>query len=68
MDNKKSAALRQGALVFIALAVLTAVEYGIAISINNTLLLFVALLIKAVLVVYFYMHVSRVLSPEEGGH
>ena len=68
MDNKKSAALRQGVLVFIALAVLTAVEYGIAISINNTLLLFVALLIKAALVVYFYMHIPRVLSPEEGGH
>ena len=68
MDNKKSAALRQGVLVFIALAVLTAIEYGIAVSINNTLLLFVALLIKAALVVYFYMHISRLRSPEEGGH
>ena len=66
--EKKSAALRQGLLVFIALAVLTAIEYFIGVSTGMVGLIFVLLLIKAALVVYFYMHISRLRSPEEGGH
>ena len=68
MDNKKSAALMQGLFVFIALAVLTAVEYFIGVSTDMVGLLFILLLIKAALVVYFYMHISRLFSSEEGGH
>lgn len=59
MDDKKSAALMQGLFVFIALAVLTAVEYFIGVSTDLVGLLFILLLIKAALVVYFYMHISR---------
>ena len=66
--EKKSAALRQGVLVFIALAVLTAIEYFVGVSTSMVALLFVLLLIKAALVVYFYMHISRLFSSEEGGH
>ena len=66
--EKKSAALRQGLLVFIVMAVLTAVEYFIGVSTDMVGLIFVLLLIKAALVVYFYMHISRLFSSEEGGH
>ncbi len=68
MDNKKSAALMQGVFVFVALAVLTGVEYLIAVSTDLVGLIFVLLLAKAVLVVYFFMHISRLFSSEEGGH
>ena len=68
MDNRKSAALRQGVFVFITLAVLTAAEYWIGVSTDKAALIFVLFLIKATLVINFYMHVSRLFSPEEGGH
>jgi len=68
MDNRKSAALRQGVFVFITLAVLTAAEYWIGVSTDMAALIFVLFLIKATLVINFYMHVSRLFSPEEGGH
>jgi len=67
MDNKKSAALREGVLVFLVLAVLTAIEYVIGVSVGTTWLLLLAV-VKAVLVATYYMHIRRVLSSEEGGH
>ena len=68
MDKNKSRALREGAFVFIALAILTAIEYFVGVSLGLAGLIFVLLLIKAALVVYFYMHISRLFSSEEGGH
>jgi len=68
MDHKKSAALQQGVFVFIALAVLTAVEYWVGVSTDLAALIAVLFLVKAVLVINFYMHISRLSSPEEGGH
>jgi len=68
MDNKKSTALMQGVFVFIALAVLTAVEYLVGVSTDLVGVLFALLLIKAALVVYFFMHISRLFTSEEGGH
>jgi cytochrome c oxidase subunit IV len=69
MDNKKSAALQQGVFVFSALAVLTAAEYWIGVSTDMAALIFVLFLVKAALVINFYMHISRLFSPEEeGGH
>ena len=68
MDNRKAMALREGVLVFLALAVLTAVEYFVAVSTGMVGLIFVLLLTKAALVVYFYMHISRLFSSDEGGH
>ena len=67
MDDKKSAALMQGVFVFIALAVLTVIEYFVGVSTDLVGLIFVLLLIKAALVVYFFMHISRLFSSEEGG-
>jgi len=68
MENKKSAALREGVFVFLALAVLTAVEYLVGVSTEMVALLFALMLVKAALVVYFFMHISRLFESEEGGH
>ncbi len=67
MDKKKSAVLREGVFVFLVLAVLTAVEYLIGVSTGTSWLLLLAL-VKAALVVTYYMHIRRVFSSEEGGH
>jgi uncharacterized membrane protein YccC len=67
MDNKKSAALREGVRVFLALAVLTAIEYLLGVSTGTGLLLPLGV-VKAGLVITYYMHVRRVLSADEGGH
>lgn len=54
-----SGSLRQGLVVFIFLAFLTLVEYFIAITNQQLLLLTVVALIKGGLVMYYYMHISK---------
>jgi len=68
-SSKKGSGLRLGVLVLIILAVLTAVEYWVALSIhsNPTLILAVIALVKAGFVVQYFMHLPRVFS-KEGGH
>jgi cytochrome c oxidase subunit 3 len=56
-DNK--AMLSQGVYIFVYLAVLTGLEFFIAVAFNWTALLIVVALVKAVLVVYYYMHISQ---------
>ena len=63
VQDKKSM-LGQGILIFVYLAVLTALEFFIAISFNSVPLLVVVLVVKAALVVYYYMHVYK-LNLEE---
>jgi hypothetical protein len=68
MDNaKKSAALRQGVIVLVALAALTSIEYVIGTSTGTSMLLLLSLF-KAALVIQYFMHVYRLFSSEEGGH
>src|SRR5215211_7255142 len=62
-DNKYM--LSQGILIFIYLAVLTGLEFFIAISFNSVPLLVVVALVKAVLVVYYYMHVYKLNLESE---
>jgi len=61
----KSTAMRQGVLIFIYLAVLTALEYFIAVAFDAVPLLVVVALVKAGLVVYYYMHIYR-LNEDDG--
>ena len=51
--------------VALTLAVLTIIELIIAITINSAVFLMLIATIKAVLVLYFFMHVSRLWSSEE---
>jgi cytochrome c oxidase subunit III len=63
--TNKTEVLRQGVIVFIFLAVLTALEFFIAIAIGAVVLLAVVAAIKVGLVLYYYMHVSK-LNQEPG--
>ena len=64
MNNKRSAYVT-GFIVFIVLAILTGVEFYVA-SISGAVAgLMIIALIKAALIIWFFMHVSR-LWAEEG--
>lgn len=65
MSDKKRSAYRTGFLVFVALAVLTALEYYLAVQLGTLAGLFVLALIKAALIIRYFMHVNR-LWAEEG--
>jgi cytochrome c oxidase subunit 3 len=66
MDKK--AALNQGVIIFAFLAVLTALEFFVAVAIGSVVLLVVVALVKAGLVVYYYMHIYRLNRADEGEH
>ena len=60
--------LSQGVFIFIYLAVLTVLEFIVAVSFNSTAVLITFALVKAVLVVYYYMHVYKLNAEHEGDH
>ena len=61
----KSMMLSQGVFIFVYLAVLTGLEFFIAVSFNSVPLLIVIALVKAVLVLYYYMHIYQLnMDPE----
>jgi len=57
--------LGQGILIFVYLAVLTALEFFVAISFGSVVLLAVVAIVKAALVVYYYMHVYKLNLESE---
>jgi cytochrome c oxidase subunit IV len=59
--------LRQGIIVFAILAILTVLEF-IAAHYEFFGVIWIFLLVKAGLVLWFYMHVYRVFQSDEGGH
>jgi cytochrome c oxidase subunit 3 len=63
----KSSALRQGVLIFVYLAFLTALEYFVALTFKAVSILVVVAVIKAALVMYYYMHIYMLNAenPEE---
>ena len=64
----KSAAYRKGFLVFVALAILTALEFWVATAAGGSVaFLFIIALVKAGVIVQYYMHLESVWS-EEGAH
>ena len=66
----KSAELKRGILVFVGLAVLTVIEYFLGVAEGGTALvvfLWIIALIKAGLVLYFFMNLPRVFRGD-GGH
>jgi cytochrome c oxidase subunit 3 len=64
-NDKKSYAFRKGLLVFGALSFLTALEFGLALLFNLWQLLILVAIIKAGLVLYYYMHVYRLFEAEK---
>ncbi len=65
----KAAKLRLGWMVIAGLGVLTAVEYWIAVSVHSSPLpyLTIVALIKAWLILQYFMHVRQLWGEEEGG-
>ena len=73
MDEKqmmmnKSANLRRGVIVFVVLAVLTVLEYFLGTHASPAIFLWLVALVKAGLVMWYFMHLKRVFRPDEGGH
>ncbi len=56
--------LKRGVLVFIALAVLTVIEYILGVQEAAAIFLWVIALLKAGLVVVYFMHIGRLFRPE----
>jgi cytochrome c oxidase subunit III len=63
--HDKKSLLVQGILIFVYLAVLTGLEFLVAISFRSVPLLIVVALVKAALVVYYYMHVYKLNLESE---
>ena len=64
-QTNHSSGIRAGFIVFAILAVLTTIEFILAIFFNVWELITLVALMKAGLVVYFYMHISRLFEPDE---
>lgn len=69
VEKKKKSEYRRNFYVFLALAALTILEFGVAIGLGDrgTVALLIIALVKAGLIVQFFMHISRVWSKEEHG-
>jgi cytochrome c oxidase subunit 3 len=57
---------RQGIVIFVYLAVLTALEFFIALTLGFVQLMIVVALVKAGLVMYYYMHIYKLNAENEG--
>lgn len=66
MSEKRNAAYRQSVAVALVLAILTIIEYFAAIYAPSTVILMLLALFKAVAVLNYFMHVSRLWKQEEG--
>ena len=64
--HDKKSMLTQGVYIFVYLAVLTALEFFIAVTFKSVAVLVAVALVKAVLVVYYYMHVYQLNNENEG--
>ncbi len=58
----------RGWVVLLGLAALTAIEYGIAVTSAAVVPMLLMGMFKALLILEYFMHVSRLWSPEEGDH
>ena len=65
MEDKKRAAYRTGFIVFILLVLLTAAEFWVATQGGSTVPLFLIALVKAALIIRYFMHVNRLWAEEE---
>ena len=65
MSESKSKAFRRGTWTFLALMVLTLVEFAVAVAFNaSIIMLFLIALVKAALIVWVFMHISRLWREE----
>jgi cytochrome c oxidase subunit 4 len=66
VEERKSAAYRQGLYVFLGLAVLTVAEYFVSIwTDGSAVLLLIIAVFKAGVIANFFMHIYRLWRTEE---
>ncbi len=65
--SKPRSVYTTAAIVAATLAILTLVEFFVAINIPSAVLILLIALLKAVMVIWFFMHVYRLWRPE-GSH
>ena len=66
-SESKSQELVRGITIFVVLAFLTAFEYFLGTHSTPAFFMWIIALVKAGIVVWFFMHIKRVFK-EEGGH
>lgn len=67
MNDKKAAAYRKGAITLAVLALLTAVEYLLAVGLASaTVPLIIIAILKVAIIVQNFMHISQLWNEE--GH
>ncbi|GIV63727.1 MAG: cytochrome C oxidase subunit IV family protein [Chloroflexota bacterium] len=64
MQSKKLDELKRGVLVFLGLAVLTVIEYYLGTHEAAVIFLWVVALLKAGLVLVYFMHIGRIFRSE----
>ena len=65
--SKPRSGYATAAIVAVILAALTLVEFFVAINLPSVVLILLIALLKAVMVIWFFMHVYRLWRPE-GSH
>ena len=63
--SNHSSGIRTGLIVFTVLAALSAIEFFLALFFNEWPLITLVALMKAGLVIYYYMHIYRLFEPDE---
>lgn len=63
-NEAKAAAYRLGVITLLILAVLTVVEFFVAVYLGSAVLLLIIALIKAVVVINNFMHIARLWREE----
>ena len=64
LSAKRKAGFRTGVVVLIGLAILTIIEFFLA-ALGSVALMFVIIILKAALIMYFFMHIVNVWRTEE---
>lgn len=64
MSERKSAAYRLGLITLVILAVLTIVEFFVAVYVQSLVLLFIIAVVKAAIIVQNFMHIARLWRQE----
>lgn len=65
--NAHKSEINRGVMVFVALTILTLLEYWIATAMESTGALIAVAILKASVVLQHFMHIARV-TTDEGGH
>ena len=64
LSAKRKTGFRTGVVVLIGLAVLTLIEFFVA-ALGSAALMFVIIILKAALIMYYFMHIVNVWRTEE---